>query len=78
VILCEVPREELRRRALARERSPHRISDATAEVALALADSFEAPDELDPGVVCRIRTDAPQPVVLERVASWLDEQLPPL
>lgn len=77
LIVCEVPRAELARRALARQRSATRVSDATAEVALELADAFEPPDELDPAVVCRVRTDVEEAAVLERVARWLDDRLSP-
>lgn len=72
LVVCEAPREELERRALARERSADRVSDATAEVALELADAFEPPDELDPAIVCRVRSDVEEAVALERVAGWLD------
>jgi aminoglycoside phosphotransferase family enzyme/predicted kinase len=78
VVVCQAARDELHRRALARERMSRRISDAGVDVALALADSFEPPYELDPQIVCRVRTDVPDPGAVERVGHWLDEHLPPL
>lgn len=78
LILCEAPPQELRRRALARAQTADRISDATAEVALELAESFEQPDELDPADVCRVRTDAGQAAVLTQIADRLDDRLPAL
>lgn len=78
VLLCEVPEHELRRRAEARERQAARVSDAGADVALALAAGFEPPDELERAIVHRLRTDRSAGEIVAEVARRLDAALPAL
>ena len=72
LFICEAPPELLVRRAAARAGRATAISDAGPAVAVALAEGFEPPDELDEERVCHVRTDRPVTELLGDVAAWLD------
>jgi predicted kinase len=75
-IVCETDRETLRRRAAARRHDPERVSDAGPQVAVALADAFDAPSAGEDGIVQAVRLDTTRGTLVAAAATALDAELP--
>lgn len=72
-VWCDASVELVAERARRRERDdPSRVSDAGADVAVALARAFEPLDELDPATVCRLAAERGLEEGIAAIAAWLD------
>lgn len=74
-VQCVAPAEVLRRRALARERDPVRISDAGIEVVGRELARFEPLDEVDPSHHLVLRTDRTAEAAIADLLALLDLRL---
>lgn len=72
---CLAPVEVLTRRALARERDPARVSDATLEVVQRERGAWEALDELPAHAHLPLRTDRPAEAIVADLVALLDQRL---
>jgi aminoglycoside phosphotransferase family enzyme/predicted kinase len=71
---CQAPAEVLARRAVARDRDPHPVSDATYEVVVRERDSWEPLDEVPAEAHLLIRSDRPVERAVADVMALLDER----
>lgn len=72
---CVAPADVLRRRALARERDPHRVSDASLEVVLREARRWEPLDEVAAERHLLVRSDRSTGQIVEDMTDLLDRRL---
>jgi uncharacterized protein len=72
---CRAPAAVVAERARRREGDPHRLSDATAEIALHQLLEFEPLDEVHPERHISVRTDRELSAVVDSVEAALDARL---
>jgi uncharacterized protein len=72
-VQCTAPTEVLRRRALAREHDPGRVSDATIDVVIRERASWESLDEVPDRARMALDTDRALDQIVADVIEWLDE-----
>ncbi len=73
-LLCTCSEAEVKRRLAIRARDPDAVSDGRWEIFELQKQGFAEPDELDPGLLLRLDTEAEPDLLLARIEDFVAER----